>query len=124
MCSDPKIKGIPVDSIIHKISDDTSLTVVGNESIERLAYHLDLYKKASGAKVNREKCEGLWLGSDQNRTDKPFGFKWQSDKIKVLGIHMGNMALSPTIWNEKMDNFIRTLNLWKMRDLSLKGNIR
>ena len=37
-----------------------------DESIERLAYHLDLYKKASGAKVNREKCEGLWLGSNQN----------------------------------------------------------
>ena len=37
--SDPKIKGIPVASIVHKISqyaDDTSLTVVGDESIERL----------------------------------------------------------------------------------------
>ena len=91
-----KIKGISVASILHKISqyaDDTSLTVVGDESIERLAYHLDLYEKASGAKVNREKCEGLWLGSNQNRTDKPLGFKWQTDKIKVLGIHIGNMAL-------------------------------
>ena len=91
MRSDPKIKGIPVHSIIHKISqyaDDTSLTVVGDESIERLAYHLDLYEKASGAKVNRDKCEGLWLGSNQNRIDKPLGFKWQTDKIKVVGIHM------------------------------------
>ena len=125
--SDPKIKGIPVASIIHKISqyaDDTSLTVVGDESIERLAYHLDLYEKASGAKVNREKCEGLWLGSNQNRTDKPLGFKWQTDKIKVLGIHIGNMTLSHTVWDEKIDKFIRTLNLWKMRDLSLKGRKR
>ena len=110
--------------ILHKISqyaDDTSLTVVGDESIERLAYHLDLYEKASGAKVNREKCEGLWLGSNQNRTDKPLGFKWQTDKIKVLGIHIGNMALSHTVWDEKTDKFIRTLSLWKMKDLSLKG---
>ena len=110
--------------IIHKISqcaDDTSLTVVGDESIERLAYHLDLHEKASGAKVNREKYEGLWLGSNQNRTDKPLGFKWQTDKIKVLGIHVGNTPLSHTVWDEKIDKFIKTLHLRKMRDLSLKG---
>ena len=71
--------------------------------------------------MNREKCEGLWLGSNQSRTDKPLGFRWTSDRIKVLGIHIGNMELSHTIWDEKIDKFIRTLNLWKMRDLSLKG---
>ena len=122
--SDPKIKGIPVASILHKISqyaDDTSLTVVGDESIERIAYHLDLYEKASGAKVNREKCKVLWLGSNQNRTDKPLGFKFQTDKIKVLGIHVENTPLSHTVWEEKIDKFIRTLHLRKMRDLSLKG---
>ena len=31
------------------------------------------------------------------------------------------MELSHTIWDEKIDKFICTLNLWKMRDLSLKG---
>ena len=31
------------------------------------------------------------------------------------------MALSHTIWDDKTDKFIRTLNLWKMRNLSLKG---
>ena len=113
-----------MNNILHKISqyaDDTSITVVGDESIARLEYHLDLYERASGAKVNREKCEGLWLGSNQSRADKPLGFRWTSDRIKVLGIHIGNMELSHTIWDEKIDKFIRTLNLWKMRDLSLKG---
>ena len=83
--SDPAIKGIPVNNILHKIlqyADDTSLTVVGDESIARLEYHLDLYERASRAKVNREKCEGLWLGSNQSRTDKPLGFRWTSDRIK------------------------------------------
>ena len=40
--SDPAIKGIPVNNILHKISqyaDDTSLTVVGDKSIARLEYH-------------------------------------------------------------------------------------
>ena len=31
------------------------------------------------------------------------------------------MELSHIIWDEKIDKFIRTLNLWKVRDLSLKG---
>ena len=31
------------------------------------------------------------------------------------------MDLSRTIWDEKIDKFVRILNLWKMRDLSLKG---
>ena len=113
-----------MNNILHKISqyeDDTSITVVGDESIARLEYHLDLYERASGAKVNTKKCEGLWLGSSQNRTDKPLGFRWTSDRINVQGIHIGNTELIHTIWDEKIDKFIRTLNLWKMRDLSLKG---
>ena len=80
--SDPEIKGIPMNNILRKISqyaDDTSLAVVGDKSIARLEYHLDLYERASGAKVNTEKCEGLWLGSNQSRTDKPLGFRWTSD---------------------------------------------
>ena len=98
--SDPEIKGIPVNNILHKISqyaDDTSLTVVGDESTAHLEYHLDLYERASGAKVNKEKCESLWLGSNQNWTNKPLGFRWTSDRIKVLGIHIRNIELSHTI---------------------------
>ena len=112
--SDPKMKGIPVHSVMHKISqyaDDTSLAVVGNESIDRPAYHLDFYEKTSGTKANRGKCEGLWLGSNQNRTDKPPGFKWQSDKIKVLGIHIGNMELSHVVWDEKNRQIYSTFKL-------------
>ena len=61
------------------------------------------------------------MGSNQNRTDKPLGFRWTSYPINVLGIHIDNMDLSRTIWDEKIDKFVRTLNLWKMRDFSLKG---
>ena len=77
--------------------------MVSEESIARLEYQLDLCERASGAKLNREKCEGLWLGSNQNRTDKPLGLRWTSDRIKVLGIHIGNTELSHTIWDEKID---------------------
>ena len=31
------------------------------------------------------------------------------------------MEFSHTIWDEKIDKFIHTLNSWKMRHLSLKG---
>ena len=121
--SDKQIKGIPLGDIIHKISqyaDDTSITVIGNESIKRIEHHLSLCEKASGAKVNRDKCEGLWLSSNINRTDNPPGFRWYTDKIKVLGIYIGNGDLENVIWEEKVDKFERTLHLWKQRDLSLQ----
>lgn len=121
---DDSIEGIPVGKIKHKISqyaDDTSITVVGNKSIDRIEYHLNLYEKASGAKVNRKKCEGLWLGSNKNRTDKPLGYKWFTDKIKILGIYIGNNNTEKASWEEKITKFKKVLNLWKMRDLSLQG---
>ena len=99
--------------------------MVGDESIARLEYHLDLYERASGAKVNREKREGLWLGSDQSRTDKPLGFRWTSDRSKLLGIHIGNM------YAEFMENerplFKRKKNCDKYFSCCmslLKGNFR
>ena len=38
----------------------------------------------------------------------------------MLGIHIRNIELSRTIWDEKIDKFIHTLNSWKMTSL-LKG---
>ena len=84
---------MPLGEIIHKISqyaDDTGITVIGYEPIKRIEHHLSLYENASGAKVNGDKCEGLWLGSNINRANKPLRFRWYTDKIKVPGIYIGN----------------------------------
>ena len=48
-----------------------------------------LYERGSGAKLNLDKCEGLWLGSWNGRTDAPVDISWSSVKVKVLGVFLG-----------------------------------
>ena len=41
-------------------------------SVNESFYIIDNYKKGTGAKINVEKTEGLWLGNRKKRTDRPF----------------------------------------------------
>ena len=81
--ADNEIKGIQIDDKVrHKISqyaDDTTLTVVGDESIDSLFPRCHLHK-----------CKGLMIGRNKNRTYKPQGIKWHMDKIKIIGFYLGN----------------------------------
>jgi hypothetical protein len=36
------------------------------------------FEKASGAKLNTHKTEGLWVGSWRGRKDKPVNINWQT----------------------------------------------
>ena len=72
--ADNNIKGIQIkDRTEHKISqhtDDTTLTVVGDDLIDRVFSHTVTYERASGAKINLDICEGLWTGTNKQRTRK------------------------------------------------------
>lgn len=50
---------------------DHAVTVVIKDQCEMdaLAEHLVRYEQASGAKLNPDETEGVWIGSEQNRTD-------------------------------------------------------
>ena len=43
-------------------ADYTELFVTDDESINQIFFELKFYETATGAKVNAEKTEGLWLG--------------------------------------------------------------
>ena len=70
--------------------------------------------------INLDKCEGLWIGTNKNRTDKPQGIKWHTDKIKIIGFYLGNKNVEWANWEPRIESFKKTLNLWKTRDLSLR----
>lgn len=64
------------------MSDDSSLAQV-----------FQIYSKfelASGAKINLDKCSGLWLGQWISHVDLRFGIKWSMALCKSLGIYIGN----------------------------------
>ena len=82
-----KIKGIQVLEKEIKISvfaDDTALYIGDNRSFPYLQNQLRDFGQFLGVKYNRNKCFGMWLGVNIDNTEKPMGFKWNSDQIKIL----------------------------------------
>ena len=119
-----KIKGINIEGIEIKVTqyaDDTTLTLCNSTSIDESFVVIKEFEKASGAKINIDKCEGLWLGCFKNRIDKPYGFNWEKKSLKILGLYFGTEMTNKQNWEQRIQKFNRTLNLWKMRDLSFRG---
>ena len=121
---DPAIKGVTVGKTEFKIiqyADDTTLLLQGNQSSLAIENHIANYEKASGAKINKDKSEGLWLGSFKNRPDSPLGFNWKKKTLKILGLYFGTEDTNKLNWEPKVSKFIKTLDLWKSRDLTFRG---
>ncbi len=69
----------------------------------------------SSLNVNKDKTEGMWLGSKINSSEKPLGIKWSKDPKRVLGVYQS--------YNEEQKNKLnfqprlrklkQILNLWK-----------
>ena len=124
ICDDPDIHGVklPGSNESCKISlfaDDANGIVITDSSIERIFYWCDLYGKASGAKLNKTKTKGLFLGKWKTRSDHPFGISW-AEKIKIIGITFGNNITDDDIWHSIYLKFCKVLKAWKLsRNLSL-----
>ena len=85
--SSPAIEGVtlPGDSRVFKCSgnaDDTSIAE---------------YELASGAKLNRGKSSGLWLGAWKDRQDTPHGIKWVKE-LPLLGATVSVGDYSASTW--------------------------
>ena len=80
-----------------------------------------LYERGSGAKLNLDKCEGLWLGSWNGRTDAPVDISWLSVKVKVLGVFLGPGNLEEENWRPRITAVENVLNSWRQRSLSYRG---
>ena len=92
-----KIVGIKYGSYQHRIlqyADDTTICVSTFRSIKHVFRVLKKYGFAAGAKVNKDKTEGLWIGSWQNFEPTILNFNngigWSSSHVKFLGIYVGN----------------------------------
>ncbi|KAK3728096.1 hypothetical protein QZH41_003920 [Actinostola sp. cb2023] len=124
--SDPKIEGfsLPKACVTVKTSqyaDDLTLTLRDSYSIKRSFVHITMYERASGCKLNRDKCEGLWIGSSRGSIERPVNIRWVADKVKILGIWLGYGDLTEFNWTQRVVKLEKILNLWKGRTLSLKG---
>ena len=81
------------------------------------------YEAASGARINLQKCKGLWSGSYRARTDSPTPFEWTNTSLpdKLLGLYVGNTDCTNQNLESKIHKLRNITAAWRHRDLSLKG---
>ena len=70
-------------------------TLGENRFFMHLQTQLQDFELFAGIK-NKNKCVGMWLGVNIDNTEKPLGFKQNSDKIKVLGYICGQNSKKTT----------------------------
>ena len=87
--AESEIKGIKLpDGLVSKwvgYSDDGNVTLSDFKSVEKLFILLEIYERASGAKVNLQKTQGFLMGKLKYEKDIPLEIRWTNEKIKVLG---------------------------------------
>ena len=94
-------------------ADDTEIFATTDESINEIFYIIDKYEMGTGAKINVEKTEGLWLGNWKKRTDRPFNIDWKSNKARVLGIWVGNEDTTNDNFIEQESKIKNKFQFWK-----------
>ena len=111
------------ESKLSQFADDTTLLLTDDDSIHHAFTVLNSYERASGAKVNREKCKGLWSGAFRQRTDQLYHFDWYNDYIPepILGLYFGNTDCTLRNIQPRINKIQNTCNAWANRDLSFKG---
>ncbi|CAC5384245.1 unnamed protein product [Mytilus coruscus] len=119
---------IPNTNVEEKVfvhADDTTLTLVDKNSVSETFRVLELYEKASGAKLNKEKSEVLALGKGKICSNdlNIWKIKECDEVLQLLGIWVGkNKTLCKNLnWESKVQSITKILNFWKMRHLTLHG---
>lgn len=121
------INGITISDKELKLSqyaDDTCLYLKNVASLEHALDTFEEFYRYAGLRLNKEKTEMIWLGT-QTRTGKCSNINFTSNPVKVLGIWVcknPNELININI-NERFHKFKILLNMWKSRNLSLKGKI-
>ena len=124
---DPKIKGVPIpgtkdDCKTSAYADDCKFFVKNQESAEQILKHFDNYGKFSGAKLSKNKSEGMFLGRWRFRQDNPLGIKWVS-QMTIFGIKFGEVT-EDDIWYPLYKKIEKCLNLFQTRQLSMYGKAK
>ena len=122
------IKGITLNKNETKITayaDDTLFYIKGKSSLLQLNTTLKHFELATGTKLNRNKCQGIWIGKDHQKTTEPLNFVWREPILKMLGLTFnkdGRDQLQDN-WTPIFQKMTKTIQKWKRHNLSLKGKI-
>lgn len=126
-----EIQGIQVDDEEIKIlqyADDTCGIFNNSKSAKIFLREVETYGLYAGLKVNKEKTEGLRLGTNHTYVNdsKLFGISWPQNPVRLLGIYFSydEVKSNENNFETKIQDVKSVINLWKMRDLTLLGRIQ
>ena len=113
---------------ICQYADDATVFLNNEDELVTCIETINKFGHASGMKLNKSKCEGLWLGDNAWRQAncQLFGIKWPTTPIRCLGIYIGHdegqcIKLN---WDNKIEKMDILLERWKRRDLTLFGKVQ
>ena len=130
--ANPAIVGLQLPNSLDRLpvlslyADDTSIISTSDDATRATFQTYARFEKGSGAKLNMDKCEGLWLGAWRSRLDAPVPIQWTSDKIKTLGVYIGNGCLDEANWKPRLEAVIfgRPKRLGLSHDVLVSGPFR
>jgi len=64
--------------VLSLYADDTSVISSSDAATVAVFDTYALFEAGTGAKLNKEKCKGLWLGAWRDRVDAPVPIEWSS----------------------------------------------
>ena len=124
----PQISGINIrgtDFVISQLADDTTLFLKDTLSLSHVLTVLSHFEICAGLKLNRGKSEAIMLGHAVKSPSSVCGIKIVDKPIKTLGVWISKdtASISNINFEERLSKLRALLNMWKQRQLSLKGKI-
>ena len=113
----------PVQVKINAYVDDAQLFNSTENSIKESFELFERYERASGAKIHKTKTTGLYIGPWKTKTPEFTEITWTNNNVKTLGVHHGYQINLHEIWMEKITKIKNCIQVWKSRNLSLKGKV-
>ncbi len=113
--------------LLSAYADDVTVFINGQDDVINLTKSIEVYERASTAKVNWSKCEGYavaqWI--NQRLPDLPGGLKWGREGFKALGVFGGSSRLQGKNWEGLLEKVVARLSRWRwlLPQMSYKGRV-
>ena len=130
--NNPKIKGVKIkslESLLSMFADDMNIFIMNKQSIwQELVRTIDIFEHISGMKINYDKSLVYRMGSANKTKANAYTLKklhWSTGPINVLGVMVteSDSEMEKLNYQPILRKARATLNVWRMRNLSLMGSI-
>ncbi len=125
---DKNIKGIKIDSKeikINLLADDITLILSQLDSVKETINVIKCFLLCAGLKINVENNQAIYIDILSSSDYFSRGLSWIKTPIETLGIVITDKEdnIYKHNFHQKILTLKFTLNVWKLRKLSLKGKI-